>query len=1326
MRRVSSHHAEWLELLEVSGPFLTLPVLERVFPQGLDVLDSADAERLRLARDEWADERRGTRPDPSVHAAWIRFVLREALEITDDLLLKGSQLDVFAVPIPEQGETLRPDFVLRSPGEADQPSAARLLIQCLPPTQDLEGVVEGSEWAAPPTSRMATLCRALGVRLGLVTNGERWLLVNARPGETATFVSWYASLWPQEPITLRAFRSLLGARRFFGVDDSETLEGMLAESATYQAEVTEQLGAQVRRAVEVLVQALDRADVDSERRLLGAVSEGELYEAGLVVMMRLVFLFFAEESDLLPLEDELYQQCYAASTLRGQLREAADQVGIEVLERRQDAWSRLLATFRAIHGGIEHEALRLPPYGGSLFDPDRFPFLEGRARDTHWRESEAQPLPIDNRTVLHLLDALQVLRMRDSTGTEARKLSFRALDIEQIGHVYETLLDHRVVRADAPRLGLVGPNEPEVSLDDLEERLGQGEAALLDFLAAQMGKSRSAVQRALGKHLEAEWEERLRVGCGEDSGLVERILPFHALIRSDPWGGPAVIREGSVFVTAGSERRATGTYYTAQALTEEMVTHALEPLIYDGPAEGRPRADWKSKTAAELLEIKVCDPAMGSGAFLVQVVRWLSERLVEAWDKAEQSVGATVAVDGRTASGAPSELLVPAAGDDRRALARRLVADRCIYGVDVNPLAVEMAKLSIWLVTLAKGLPFSFLDHALKCGDSLLGVADVDQIRHFHLDPEQGRRLHFTLFDPRREIGPAVAEATAARLELEGFTVKDARDAELKKALHVKAERHLEQLRVLGDLLIGAGLAATATGTDDLDRRLGRLGDLVSSTLGSEGAILEKRFRDEAQAMLDTAKPTDTRPRRPFHWPLEFPEVFARAKPGFDAFVSNPPYIGNKYWKERLGADFQPYFASLLGRRLGKPDVIVLFIWRMVQLLRPTGIASSLATQSITEVDSKTLVQAIVLGDSSIFRAFRARPWPGDASVVVSLIWLRKGSWNGGVVLDGSPVSGIDADLRPAFGGEPAELPTALFAFEGVHNARGLAFVVPADHPLCRFTALFKPYVSGEDLTQWDPAQPNRYVLDVTGWAEEDLRSLPPDVHRFISEVVEPTRTEEALSSYKGLVRRWWTFWNTREDGFRVVRRRDDCAVVPAVAKYLFARVRLPSGWVYTNKVIVFDMSRPDVQTLLLSPMFDVWAKKYGGSLGEGRVMKIAPVVRTFPLPEVHADGSCGREWQEAVLGALPRFGPGINDVLNRMHDPTCDDGEIRHLRRLTEQTHESAARAYGWADLSQSFSFETADEGLRWSLPVGVRDELLRRLHQLNRHQSVAPRLRA
>ena len=423
--------------------------------------------------------------------------------------------------------------------------------------------------------------------------------------------------------------------------------------------------------------------------------------------MRLVFLFSAEERGLLLLGDPLYDEHYAVSTLVAKLQEAADQHGEEVLERRHDAWVRLLSTFRAVYGGVRHERLKLLPYAGQLFDPDRFPFLEGRRPGTTWKDAPATPLPIDNRTVLHLLRSLQYLEMQG----EARRLSFRALDIEQIGHVYEGLLDHTAKRATEPMLSLTAAkgDEPEVALSELERLRAKGEADLLKFLRKdETGRSENALKKALDSPVEGDAAKKLRAACG-DERLFNRVRPFSGLVRNDTFDRPVVIRTGSVFVTAGTDRRSSGTHYTPRSLTEPIVQYTLEPLVYVGPAEGKPKEEWTLRPAKELLDLKVCDMACGSGAFLVQACRYLSERLVEAWEDAEKRHPGVPGItpEGTASTGAAGEQLIPKDTNERLAYARRLVAQRCLYGVDKNPLAVEMAKLSIWLLTLAKDKPFT-------------------------------------------------------------------------------------------------------------------------------------------------------------------------------------------------------------------------------------------------------------------------------------------------------------------------------------------------------------------------------------------------------------------------------------------------------------------------------------------------------------------------------------------------------------------------------------------------------------------------------------------
>jgi type I restriction-modification system DNA methylase subunit len=250
-------------------------------------------------------------------------------------------------------------------------------------------------------------------------------------------------------------------------------------------------------------------------------------------------------------------------------------------------------------------------------------------------EGSAQPLPINNRVVLHLLEALQILQVKVPGGgpAEARRLSFRALDIEQIGTVYQGLLDHTAVRAGEPVLGLIGTKdrEPEVPLSALEADRAKNGRALLESLIEQTGRSEAALKRALDQSTKNH-QPQLQSACGNDTALYARLAPFAQLIRLDDFEQPMVILPGSVYVTAGTERRSTGTHYTPRSLTEPIVQRTLEPLVYVGPAEGVPRDQWQLRRPAEILALKICDMAMGSASFNVQADRYLAELLVEAWE----------------------------------------------------------------------------------------------------------------------------------------------------------------------------------------------------------------------------------------------------------------------------------------------------------------------------------------------------------------------------------------------------------------------------------------------------------------------------------------------------------------------------------------------------------------------------------------------------------------------------------------------------------------------------------------------------------------------
>jgi len=638
-------------------------------------------------------------------------------------------------------------------------------------------------------------------------------------------------------------------------------------------------------------------------------------------MMRLVFLLSAEERALLLLGDPRYDSFYAISSLRMQLRADSE----EILERRRSAWSRLLALFRGVYGGIDHPTLRLPALGGSLFDPDRYPFLEGRKKGTSWRSDPAEPLPIDDRTVLLLLDAIQTF--------EGRTLSYRALDVEQIGHVYEGLLERTVKRVDDVTLELdsgAKAKSPRVTLGEIESARLDGPARVPELLKERSERSESAIRNALERAADDRLAARLLTVCRGDVILRDRILPYAPLLRTDPWGYPLVHHKGAFVVVLGADRRESGTHYTPKSLTEKIVEETLTPVAYRGPAEGKAPEDWELKNAEELLDLKICDPAMGSGAFLVQACRWLSDRLVEAWSVTEAR-GKRIDSEGRIVDAAAAGGFDPLSQDaeERAIVARRLVAERCLYGVDKNPLAVELAKLSLWLTTMSKGRPFGFLDHNLRSGDSLLGIHDLDQLVELDMNPKGKAQLR--LFG--RTVRSAVERAIELRARLRDIPIRDIHDVEAMAALDTQSRGELTLPTLIADALVGIVLAEERASSRAA--KVETLAALVDATTGGDHSA-KSRIRKEAAT--DLARDTSDRNARcPFHWPLEFPEVFSER--GFDAIVGNPPYIS--YYgrdSQATGAGLFERFAERYLSQIedleaisGRINTFLLFLVRSIQ-----------------------------------------------------------------------------------------------------------------------------------------------------------------------------------------------------------------------------------------------------------------------------------------------------------------------------------------------------------------------------------------------------------
>ncbi|MEK6750694.1 MAG: DNA methyltransferase [Chloroflexota bacterium] len=1308
---IAKHHNEWLSLLDISGPFLSLPVLLRVYPQGLEAHDAEASREARLAHEEWLDNQQGLRPENAMHTLWVRYVFERLLGFSNETIAESVAISpTLRVTFAEHGETLQPDLVLHQPNDPTKP---HVLVEVYPVGQNLDKTVAEKRWKTSPAMRMMELLRATGVRLGLVTNGEEWMLVDAPRGETSAFVSWYASLWFEEPLTLRSFRSLLSAQRFFSVQDKETLEGMLADSVNEQQEVTEQLGYQVRRAVEVLIRSIDRADRDRERKLLQGIKESELYEAALTVMMRLVFLFSAEERGLLLLGDPLYDQHYAISTLRAQLREIADQHGEEVLERRFDAWCRLLATFRAVYGGIQHDRLRLPAYGGSLFDPERFPFLEGRLRDVPVNDDD-HPLPINNRTVLHLLEALQILRMPvPGGGKEPRRLSFRSLDVEQIGHVYEGLLDHTAVRATEIVLGLAGSRdkEPEVGLSSLIAEQAKGQERFAKYLAENTGRTENAIRKNLSAELDSFQIQRLKSACGNDPQIFQKVQPFAGMIREDGFEMPMVILSGNVYVTAGVTRRATGTHYTPRSLTEPVVQHTLEPLVYIGVAEGLPREEWKLRSPAEILALKVCDMAMGSAGFLVQADRYLAERLMEAWAIASEG-GIQITPDGIPSKGLPGETLLPKDEDERMILARRLVADRCLYGVDKNPLAVEIAKLSLWLTTMAKGRPFTFLNHALKCGDALVGASADDFLRWAH----GYQNSAMTLFDEQLHLQLEIA--SQKRRELEAFEVKDVRDSALKADLLKEADAAMNHIKRGCDLLTGARML----GLSDREIEELQMGLLFPYMAGDLDGEIDAGKHPEAARALNIAKKDLV-----FHWESEFPEVFEHG--GFSAFVGNPPFLGGKRIVRTLGSDYQQTLRVIYPSINKNADICVYFFHQAFRFLFQNGYWGFISTKTIAEGDVREAgLDLLTKAGARIIVADTDKNWPGSASVLITVVCMTKTKWNSFCILNGKTVKNISSYLvDESSTGETHTLKIRngqVFTGSAVYGDGFMISELEAEQLLSNFknnSDVVRKYITGKTFTSEPYPNYSGWII-YFGEKSEDESRLYNATWQIIEERVKPFR----MNARPGPLRTYyWQYERPRIELYKSISTLARVLVNARVAKYI-AFDFLPSDYVFLNTLQVFPFEDYSHFCVLQSDFHASWASHRSSSVGITAQYTPSDCFLTFPFPlsiEVGKDNALeliGEKYYLQRTDLLSKNRLSLTDIYNRFHNPKESAEDIVRLREFHVEMDNAVAGAYGWGDLELGHSFHETAQGIRYTISESARREVLSRLLGLNheRHE--------
>ncbi|EDX83591.1 hypothetical protein S7335_771 [Synechococcus sp. PCC 7335] len=1206
-------HKEWLGLLQPEGLVVSPPAL--VDAQAF--VDKSKALTLQPVLQAIAQP---VLPNgkAQTHVQQFEPLAQQILEWEPEDFEEQAQLpESLSVPLPDYGETLRPDYAVVDPDS----DGWLLLVQCVPLAADLDDDdTEETGWKATYQQKFERLLKGTQIPIGVLWNGTSLRLVYAPSGESSGHVTFPIEAMTEVPgrTILGALEMLLGADRLFNSPTGKTLPKLLEASRNYQAMVSTQLAEQVLDALWELLRGFQAADAQREDGPSGGLQSlveedsQHVYGGLLTTLMRLVFLLYAENQGLMP-DDEIYQGNYSVSGLYEKLREDAVHYP-DTMDQRYGAWAWLLSLFRLVYeGGGAYEAY-LPARHGQLFDPKEYVFLEGE-----------QEIPrVADGVIYRMLQKLLILN--------GERLSYRALDVEQIGSVYEAIMGYEVEIAESQSIA-VRPKDVVINLEALLEAKPKDRAKLLkaEGELKLSGKAATALKTA---------------------GSVPELLA--ALERRVSRRTTQVLMPGALYLQPGEERRRTGSHYTPRKLTQPIVETTLRPIFERLGSQ---------PTAEQILELKVCDLAMGSAAFLVEVCRQLAERLVAAWDY----------------YGMPED--VPDAVEPLL-YARRLVAQRCLYGVDKNPFAVNLAKLSLWLVTLARDLPFTFVDHALKCGDSLVGLTRKEIIA-FGRDPVQDL--------PLMKYGQEqILAATVLRSQIQaGDTLSDG-DAALKYQQWQGAEAKLLQVRMLGDVAVAAFFDGCGKSKKDKAVLVQEYGAIVRAQ-PEQVVEISRKLRERENSVA------------PLNWDIEFPEVFDRENPGFDVIVGNPPFLGGTKISTSYGKDYLYWLLDSYDFSGNRMDLVAYLFRRGFALLRESGCLGLIATNTIGQGDTRSGGLAQIRKQGGwIYNVSRRCRWPGLAAVVVSIIHIQKGNRSLAPIKDRQCVQEINSYLfHTSNDEEPATLKAnSEKCFEG-SKPYGQGFLFDdSDHKANSITEMNRlieknpknaerifPYIGGEEVNNSPTHSSHRFTIDF-GEMTEDEASHWPDLVAVLREKVKPERSRKAkdVAAWP-----WWRYWRSRPKLYTAARKLEHVLVVSRIStQYVIAVMQ--SNMVFSERLDVFALSWSAGLSVLQSRIHEIWARFFGSSMKDDLLYTPTTCFETFPFPEnwesVPILQNIGQTYYRFRADLMVRNNQGLTDTYNRFHDPQETDSEILKLRGLHNQMDRAVLNAYGWPDIDTTCGF--------------------------------------
>lgn len=1312
-------HREWLGYVQPSGLVVSIPALHdasAVINQNY----APDHHRFLSALP--ADKDGEPVPEILDFAAFAKTVF--AWEDRDFYGAPGSPSlpETLEVTLPEYHETLRPTYALREDERSASGREWIFLVQVLSRGTDPDAVATADDrhWQATPEAKFERLLRQTHVPIGLLVNERQIRLVYAPEKELSGHITFNVADMIKvagRPI-LAAMLMLLHSERLYVVAEKERLPAILANSRKYQNTVSTKLAAQVVEALYELLRGFQAADDQKNGDLMRDVlakDPEEVYRGLLTTLLRLVFVLYAEDRGLLS-TDPVYQNYYSVNELYSRLR-ADDGRYHDTMGQRFGAWAQLLVLFRLIHSGASHGAMRIPAREGYLFDPDRYLFLEGR----HQKKDTPEIPQVSDGIIFNVLSKLLVL--------DGERLSYRTLAVEQIGSVYQAIMG----------FGLEVAKGRSIAIRPAKKHGAPATINLEALLAVAPEERLKWFTDETDQKLTGEAAEKLKQATSVEELLVALEKKVAVTVT------PAPVLKGAMIFQPSDERRKSGSHYTPSSLTGPIVEAALEPVL---------KQLGENPTPAQVLNIKVCDPAMGSAAFLVEACRQLGDALTRAWHTHNEVPGIP-----------PDE--------DESLYAQRMVAQRCLYGLDKNPMAADLAKLSLWLATLAKDHPFTFLDHSLRHGEALVGLTRK-QIAAFNWAPAAQQSF---LEERVRKVIERVSQNRKRILNARENTPY----AQLAQELAV-ADDLLNLPRMIGDAAIAAFFSAEKPKPREEARKGFQV--LIEADLKTQGMIPVGGEVDRAVKELRSGH----RAIPAFHWELEFPEVFVtddkdKVIGGFDAMVGNPPYGGKNTVINANRDGYLDWLQHLHEESHGNSDLIAHFFRRSFNLLSRDGCFGLIATNTISQGDTRsTGLRWICTHGGTIYRATRRLKWPGEAAVVVSVVHVCKGQISGPCTLDGRNLNSITAFLFHAGGNEN---PKALLAndeksFIGFY-VMGMGFTFDdADRtgvasPLAEMRKLIAqntrnserifPYIGGEEINNSPSHSFDRYVINFedfplvrkdTGHSwfrlneETQRRQISegvvapdypkpvaldwPDLLEIVRQRVKPERDKQKRDANR---ERWWQFAEKRPGLTRALAQMSRALTVSRIGN-AFAFIFVDAAVRPNEKTVIFTFEDFGSFAIMQSRIHETWARFFSSTLKDDLQYTPSDCFESFPFPGGYETdkklSQVGDRYYSSRAEIMLANNEGLTKTYNRFHNPEDDSGPIETLRKYHDAMDRAVLDAYGWTDIQPKCGFfpefdeeEEEDDNsrpkkkkYRYRWPDDVRDEVLARLLDLNRQRAL------